>query len=188
MLTRINKKYKITNWTLSANGEFEDEFRNSFRMPMQFSDAGSFDPWATTSIAFMRARSIIDGVGDHRFNPKGCITREQAIKIAVKMLAVIDNPAFAPDNAWIVDTINGSSLYTWLENGQKVQPTLLITRFIGGRPYKMIYKMRSSLMDDDRIDQFYAQSVISVIISSMFITFLCSAGDSVQRFWDNSDA
>ena len=99
---------------------FENEFINSFRMPMPFSDAFSFDDWAMTGIAFMRARSIIDGVGDNRFDAKGYLTKEQAVKIAVKMLAVIDNPDFAPSDAHIVDSINGNSLYSWLENGKTV--------------------------------------------------------------------
>ena len=120
MLTRVYKKHAFKNWTLDNDQEFENEFINSFWMPMPFSDAFSFDDWAMTSIAFMRARSIIDGVGDNRFDAKGYLTKEQAVKIAVKMLAVIDNPDFAPDNARIVDSVSGNSLYTWLENGKTV--------------------------------------------------------------------
>ena len=120
MLTRVYKKHTFANWSLDTNMEFENEFINSFLMSMPFDDAGSFEYWAASSIAFMRARSIIDGVGDNRFNPNGSLTREQAVKIAVKMLTVTDNPDFAPVNARIVDSINGSSLYTWLENGQTI--------------------------------------------------------------------
>ena len=120
MLTRVYKKYKNASWSLEHDPEFENEFINSFRMPQPFSDAYEFDAWAASSIAFMRARSIIDGVGDNRFNAKGSLTREQAVKIAVKMLAVTDNPDFAPADAWIVDSISGNAMYTWLENGQAV--------------------------------------------------------------------
>ena len=120
MLTRVYKKYKIGNWSLDNDAEFENEFINSFQMPQPFSDDGSFDAWARSSIAFMRARSIIDGVGDNRFDSKGHLTREQAVKIAVKMLAVTDNPDYAPNHAWIVDSVGGNALYTWIENGQAV--------------------------------------------------------------------
>ena len=120
MLTRVYKKYTFKGWTLEKDAEFENEFINSFMMPQVFSDAYRFSSWACTSIWFMRARSIIDGVGENRFDSQGTLTREQALKIAIKMLNVTDNPDFAPAYAYIVDSIEGSSIYTWFEDGQTV--------------------------------------------------------------------
>ncbi len=146
MLTRAYKKYTFVNWALDKDTEFENEFINSFRTPMQFDDADNLDSRAISSIAFMRARSIIDGVGDNRFNSNGHLTREQAVKIAVKMLSVIGNHNFAPANAFIVDSIRGSSIYTWLENGQ----TVIALYDTDGHPVK---SFRTAV----RSEEYYAQ-------------------------------
>ena len=86
-------------------------------MPDGFTDEYEFSSWARDSIHFMKARSILDGVGGGRFAPKGNMTREQALKIAVKMAEVIGNDDFAPMDARLTDLRDDMSVYTWIADG-----------------------------------------------------------------------
>ncbi|MBP5245032.1 MAG: S-layer homology domain-containing protein, partial [Clostridia bacterium] len=97
MLTRVYKKYAIENWTLKTDKEFDGVFKAMFEKPEDFADDADIDDWAKDSVYFMKAKSIINGVGDNKFAPKhgvaaeeaenyGLATREEALKIAVGMV------------------------------------------------------------------------------------------------------
>lgn len=99
MLTRVYKKVAISGWTIDADASFDTQFKAMFTMPAKFADDAKIDSWAKDSVYFMKAKGIIDGVGNNMFAPKhgttaneaasyGLATREQAIKIAV---AVVQN-------------------------------------------------------------------------------------------------
>ncbi|MCQ2406361.1 MAG: leucine-rich repeat domain-containing protein [Oscillospiraceae bacterium] len=97
MLTRVYKKVHFNNWTMETDADFEASFRALFTMPEAFMDDANISSWAKTSVYFMKAKGIIDGVGGNMFAPRhtadsgsdsnyGLATREQALKIAVAML------------------------------------------------------------------------------------------------------
>ncbi|MCL1975901.1 MAG: S-layer homology domain-containing protein [Firmicutes bacterium] len=56
-----------------------------------YSDRNLFSPWGIPSIDLITAQSIMSGVGDNRFDPKGNCTREQAIVTFVRMNNYIDS-------------------------------------------------------------------------------------------------
>ena len=97
MLTRLYKKIAINGWTLETDGNFANEFRAMFDMPEAFADDENISGWAKDSVYFMKAKGIIDGVGDNKFAPRAVTsseeamgyaqaTREQAILIAKRMV------------------------------------------------------------------------------------------------------
>ncbi len=51
-----------------------------------FADDANISSWAKSAVAFMSERGILNGVGNNKFDPKGKITSQQAIAIAVRML------------------------------------------------------------------------------------------------------
>ncbi len=119
MLSRIYKKISLENWNIEHDEDFEHQFIMGFTPALlDFDDRNTFSAWAISSIKFMRARNIIDGKGNNIFDSKGNATREQALKIAVKMVTVMTDPDFAPPTARLVDVQNGMALYTW-DEGEK---------------------------------------------------------------------
>ena len=96
MLTRVYKKVMFAGWTLDTDSSFDAQFKAMFVMPERFADDAQISAYARDSVYFMKARGIIDGVGDNLFAPNhgqsaavaagyGYATREQALKIAVGM-------------------------------------------------------------------------------------------------------
>ncbi len=120
MLTRVFKKYTFPDWSRTTEAAYADLFQKLYDAPPAFADQPEISDWAVDSVRFMRAKTIIDGMGGNRFEPKGKNTREQAIKIAGKMLSVLPNSKFVPDNAVLVDHREGYDIYTWEENGSWV--------------------------------------------------------------------
>lgn len=97
MLTRVYKKAYMTGWEMSRDAEYEDLFRTYYVMPAPFSDDASISEWARSSVYFMAANGIINGIGDNTFAPRATTeaetavgyaqaTREQALAIAVRMV------------------------------------------------------------------------------------------------------
>jgi hypothetical protein len=64
----------------------------------QFMDHQEIDGWAQAPVYFMTSRNIIKGVGEQRFDPRGTLTREQAVILALRMLEELfrSNSAYAP--------------------------------------------------------------------------------------------
>ena len=97
MLTRLYKKIAIDGWTLETDGNFVGTFRGMYETPAPFADDKNISGWAKDSVYFMKAKGVIDGVGDNKFAPRAITdaeeaagyaqaTREQAILIAKRMV------------------------------------------------------------------------------------------------------
>ena len=103
MLTRAYKKVAIPGWTL-AN---DSAYTLSFAMPPRFADDASISDYARTSVYFMAANGILNGMGENKFVPKGTAivsgnkvssnaSREQAVVISARMAQKLDttNPQY----------------------------------------------------------------------------------------------
>ena len=97
MLARVYKKIAINGWEINKDSDFEDLFVNLYTMPSLFSDDDKISDWAKSSVYFMAANKIINGIGSNTFAPKATTeeelrsgyaqaTREQAIIMASKMI------------------------------------------------------------------------------------------------------
>ncbi len=97
MLTRLYKKIAIDGWTLETDGNYAGTFRGMYETPAPFADDKNISGWAKDSVYFMKAKSVIDGVGGNKFAPRATTeseeaagyaqaTREQAILIAKRMV------------------------------------------------------------------------------------------------------
>lgn len=97
MLTRLYKKIAIDGWTLETDGNYAGTFRGMYETPAPFADDKNISGWAKDSVYFMKAKGIIDGVGENKFAPRAITdaevvegyaqaTREQAILIAKRMV------------------------------------------------------------------------------------------------------
>ena len=97
MLTRVYKKVSLPGWEMSKDAEFAAAFEKSFTMPQPFADDAKISGWAKSSVYFMAANGIINGVGNGNFAPRATTdaetavgyaqaTREQALAIATRMV------------------------------------------------------------------------------------------------------
>jgi hypothetical protein len=89
MMTRVYKALEWDGWSLDQDGTYtghklDIEGVNPFADDVQISD------WAKESVYFMVKSNIINGVGNNSFDAQGRATREQAFKIAVAMVDMLD--------------------------------------------------------------------------------------------------
>ncbi len=61
------------------------EFTNSVGQPLVFADSGSVASWAMPGVNFVSANSIMNGVGDNRFDPLNTYSVEQSILTALRL-------------------------------------------------------------------------------------------------------
>lgn len=78
-----------------------------------FSDEEQISSWAKSSIQLMNKVGIIGGVGDHRINPKGKATREQAIALVnrtyQKFILSKGESTGRIEDIKVVENVNGSN-------------------------------------------------------------------------------
>ncbi|MBR2667746.1 MAG: S-layer homology domain-containing protein [Oscillospiraceae bacterium] len=97
MLTRCYKKIVIPGWTLPTDGNYT----LNFTQPPLFADDWNISDYARTSVYFMAANGILNGMGENMFVPKGTATiagatvaanatREQAVIISSRMAQNLD--------------------------------------------------------------------------------------------------
>ena len=98
MLTRTFKAAKYEGWTPATDGDFSAVFFDSFETPAKFADDAEISDWAKDSVYFLKAKEIMDGIGDNKFAPKasgeeqaaagyGDTSREQALIMMCRMVA-----------------------------------------------------------------------------------------------------
>ena len=97
VLTRVYKKVAFTGWTLQTDSAYGAAFAQLYTSPAPFADDALISDWAKSSVYFMAANKIINGVGDNLFAPRATTeaqiavgyaqaTREQALLIAARMV------------------------------------------------------------------------------------------------------
>ena len=102
MLTRTYKKIVLPGWTLNTDGSFS----LSYTAPAAFADQGSISSFAQSSVSFMAAKGIVNGVGGNKFAPKNTVTRQEALAIAVRM---VDNLDTTPQQGTVTPPAAGGS-------------------------------------------------------------------------------
>jgi hypothetical protein len=92
MLTRSYKAIVLEGWTLDT----DSAYTLPYMRPATFADNGKIASWASDSVYFMAANSILNGVGGNMFSPDSNATREQSIVIAVRMCQKLSSaPSYA---------------------------------------------------------------------------------------------
>lgn len=109
MLTRCYKAVVLEAWTLDT----DSAYTLPYIRPATFADNSKIASWASDSVYFLVANSIINGVGGNIFSPDSNATREQSIAIAVRMCKKLSSaPVYAggtPHNAGSTPTpVNNS--------------------------------------------------------------------------------
>ena len=92
MLTRAYKKTVFDGWSLSSDYSLE------YSSGPQFSDYSDISSYARESVEYMSANGVINGMGNNTFAPKGTLTKEQAVAIAVRMTEKLDTSPKEPGN------------------------------------------------------------------------------------------
>ena len=82
MLTRLVKCVHLDGWFLAK----DSDYALVFTMPTLFLDDAKISSWAKSSVYFMVAESVINGLDNGEFAPKNTVAREQLLTIAVRMM------------------------------------------------------------------------------------------------------
>jgi len=82
MLTRVEKKAYISGWTLAT----DSNYTLNFTQPTKFADDGNISGYAKSSVYFMNAKGVINGIGNNMFSPTVTASRQEALIIAARMV------------------------------------------------------------------------------------------------------
>ncbi|HPD89926.1 MAG: transglutaminase domain-containing protein [Anaerovoracaceae bacterium] len=126
-----------------------------------FADHWEIDGWAQDAVYFMASRDIIKGMGDQQFDPKGNLTREQGIILALRMLEELfrSNSAFAPS----LDYYSGMTVHSMSE----------LREVLGYAQYHLMPSIALTMSPDleEEIDSVGADLLMHTEIRSMSYTY-----------------
>lgn len=100
MAVILLKTLKVIN----TNGDY------TLRVISRFSDDINISSWAKDAVYYCANNSVVSGVGQNRFNPRGTATREQAIIVCTKAYQMLENSISQADIQGLWSTIKSSGV------------------------------------------------------------------------------